>query len=341
MRRLSGAPLLTLALSTGLAPARPAAAACTPAPSRTVDTVAQLRTVSGLRDDEVVEARAYRQAGDLGGGCFQFDARSADGPDDATVVWPEGAPSGRLRRMVAPGAPVLAEWFGARRAPGFDNSEAINRALAVYRRVDLQEGTYEVGGGRSHGIDLARDYRIQGQGPARTTVRLLDGWNPPGNISNAGGVWAGESYYSVFQNRARRSESADNVVIRDLTIDCNFDGQDKRSTLGAIIVEGGNPLIENVHLRGFGVGFNPLLNHADGSPSPEDFVVMQGLVYGDRESSRTGGTFRRLHFTGPGSPPSFAGALRPPAEITLLVLGGADRFAQGGEAAGNWWPTYG
>ena len=116
----------------------------------------------------------------------------------------------------------------------------------------LLRKTYGVRGTPAHydptityfSIGLASGCLIEGTGRTVTTVKLLDGSNPKGSAP-------GNNYFSIMAN-ARFHDPADNVVVRDMTIDCNFDGQNKHSTIHAIHIRGGAALFERLNLRGYG-----------------------------------------------------------------------------------------
>jgi len=262
---------------------------------------------------------------------------------------------GRLVRVVGPDDDAFAEWFGAYgdgdRPNPHDDQDAINRCLAAYGRVKLLARTYGVRGRPQpynpavsfHAIDLAPNYRIVGSGREATRLKLLDGANPQG-----GGP--GDNYFIMLYNRSFH-ESADFLVIRDFTIDCNFDQQDKHVTIHAIGIRGGGALVERLNLRGYGTGRAP-----ETGSSRECFVVHQTLVYKDRKACRRAAVYRDLDLTGCGHNGMLPeGAI---GEITHLALGGANNFdnlgwimpkgadpdwdpANGGENENNWWPSYG
>jgi len=273
-------------------------------------------------------------------------------PDGGTVFAAEAVP-GRFVRQLDAQSDAYAEWFGAYgdgdSADPHDDQAAINACLASLGRVKLLAKTYGVRGKPTHynpqatynAIDLGPRYRIEGSGRDQTTIRLLTGTNPCG-------TGPAENYFNVLGNRAFH-ESADYAVVRDLTIDCNFDGQDKHTTINAIGVRGGGVLVERCHFRGYGTG-----RHPEGS-SREAFVIHQTLVYKDPTGCRQAATYRDLLFTDPGHNPTLEAPL---GEITHITLGGANNFndlswimpkgkdpdfdpANGGENERNWWPSYG
>ncbi len=346
------AVVCVLAGSAG-APARALAAPAAGAPARVFESIAAACAAEGPDKGTPVVVRGYRRAGDGGGGTFRYDPESNLPPDGGAVLALTHA-AGRLLRVVSPDEDAFAEWFGAygdgdRPHPHADQ-DAINRCLAAYGRVKLRARTYGVRGqpdpynpaASYRAIDLGPHYHIIGSGRDRTRVKLLDGTNPPG-----GG--AGDNYFILLSNR-NFYESADYLVIRDLTVDCNFDAQDKKSTIHAIGIRGGGALVERVNFRGYGTGRHPV----SGS-SRECFVIHQTLVYKDRKACRRAATYRDLEFTGCGHN---GGVGSPVGEITHICLGGADNFdnkgwilprgkdpdwdpANSGENENNWWPSYG
>ena len=324
-----------------------------PAPvARTLPTIAALATVAGLAKDAQVTVAGFRQANDGGGGVFRYDPDSKAEADGGAVIALQNAP-GRMVRVVDPDDDAYAEWFGAYgdgdSATPHDDHEAINKCLAAYGRVKLRAKTYGVRGipdkwnpkASYHALDLGPYYRISGAGRDLTKVKLLDGTNPPGGDP-------GDNYFMIFTNREFH-ESAEYVVVRDLTIDCNFDRQDKKVTIHAIGIRGGGALVERANFRGYGTGCS------DTGNTRECFVIHQGLVYKDAKSCRKAATYRDLDFTGCGHNGMLKGNV---GEITHICLGGANNFenagwimpagkdpafdpANEGENENNWWPSYG
>ena len=321
--------------------------------ARQVDTVEALLATDVPEDGQWLLVTGYRRPGDGGGGVFRYSAASEAAADGGTVLAPESG-TGRYVRVFDPEADVYAEWFGAwgdgDRPDAHADQAAINACLRTFGHVRLLAKTYGVRGTPSpwdptvtyRAIDLGPGYRIEGMGREQTRIRLLDGTNPHG-------AGPSENYFVVLFNREFH-ESADDVVVRDLTVDCNFDGQNKETTVHAIHVRGGNALIERVNFRGYGTGRDP----RNGS-SRECFVVHQGLVFKDRNGSRRGAVLRDLDFTTPGHNGGIEGAV---AEITHIAVGGAENFedlswimpqgkdpdwdpADDGENENNWWPSIG
>ena len=343
---------LATAIAAALLLGAPASVS-TAADARDVDTITAMCAATDLSDGAQCRVGGYRQVGDGGGGVFRYEAGSEAVTDGGSVLAPMKQP-GRLVRVVDPEEEVYAEWFGAYgdgdTAAPHDDQEAINKCLAAYGRVKLRAKTYGVRGKPAHwdpkvtfhAVDLGPYYRLVGSGRDQTRVKLLDGTNPPGGGSR-------DNYFILLANRSFH-ESAEHVVIRDLTLDCNFDRQDKHTTLHAIGIRGGGALVERVNFRGYGTG-----RHPESGNSRECFVTHQTLVYKDRESCRRAAVYRDLDFTGCGHNGTLEGKV---AEITHITLGGADNFenkgwilprgkdpefdpANGGENENNWWPSYG
>jgi len=300
---------------------------------------------NGLR----LQVQGYRAPGDQGGGVFRYDATNAAPVDGGAVLAPARGP-GRFLRVTDPGEEAYAEWFGAYGDGQHPDQMAINACLAAYGKVRLLARTYAVRGRPEpynpnisyHAIDLAPGWRIEGAGRTATRIRLLDGTNP-------GGPEPGNNYFRLLANRAFH-ESADDLVIRDLTLDANFDGQNRQTTISAIHIRGGNALVERVNFRGYGTGRHP----ATGS-SRECFVVYQTLLFKDSKASRRAATLRDLDFTDAGHNGDLPGHF---AEITHISIGGANNFdnagwvlasgrdpawdpAEKGENERNWWPSQG
>jgi len=207
------------------------------APRRTVDTIADMVKLKDLAPSVYIIVRGYHQPNDDGGGAFRYDAGSRTEPDRGVVFRPANG-RGRFVRVFDPDGPVYAEWFGAYGDAKHDDQAAINACLERFGRVKPLAKTYGVRGKPTHfnpeasyhAIDVGPGYRIEGSGRATTTIKLLDGANPRG-------VTTGDNYFSVIANR-NFYESADYVIIRDLTIDGNFDGQNKHTTIQCISIRG-------------------------------------------------------------------------------------------------------
>ena len=315
-------------------------------------TVADLRALNDPADGGYFRVQGYHAPGDDGGGVFRFDAGSEAEPDGGTVLAPnEGA--GRFLRIFDPEGDVYAEWFGAYgdgdRPDAHDDQAAINACIQRFNRVRLLAKTYGVRGKPAtydpaityHSLDLAPWTRIEGSGRDASRIRLLDGTDPVGSSDRS-------NYFVVISNRDFY-QSADYCIVRDLTVDCNFDGQNRHSTMHAIHIRGGGALVERVNLRGYGTGRHPVSGH-----SRECFVVAQTLVH-KHDACRMAAVFRALDFTDPGHNGDLPGNV---AEITHISIGGACNFddlswitrkgrdpdfdpADGGENKSNWWPSYG
>ncbi|NCO40795.1 MAG: hypothetical protein AUJ96_10840 [Armatimonadetes bacterium CG2_30_66_41] len=332
--------------------AQPSATA-EPAAERTFDTVAAMCAAAGLTAAAQLRASGYRQPEDGGGGPFRYDPDSTIAADAGSVLELQKMP-GRLIRVVDPEEDASAEWFGAYgdgdSATPHDDQDALNKCLAAYGRVKLRAKVYGVRGKPSawdpkvtyHAVDLGPYYQIIGSGREQTTIKLLEGTNPAG-----GGP--GDNYFILLSNRAFH-ESAEHTVVSDLTLDCNFDRQDKHTTIHALGIRGGGALVERVNFRGYGTGCHPETGN-----SRECFVIHQTLVYKDRGSCRRAAVYRDLDFTGCGHNGMLDGKV---GEITHICLGGADNFenkgwilpkgadpdfdpANDGENENNWWPSYG
>ena len=314
-----------------------------------VESVKSMLALTRLDDGAVLEVQGYRRPGDDGGGVFTYASASGDEPDGGTVLTPAALP-GRFLRQIPENVEPRAEWFGAHGDGQHPDQAAINACLKRFQRVRLLPKTYALGSTPPHydpdvtyhSIDLRTGYRIEGTGRDKTTLRLLDATNPRG-------ADAGSNYFIVIYN-ARFHDPADNIVVRDLTIDCNFDGQNKHTTIHAVHVRGGNALIERLNLRGYGTGRHPTSGY-----SRECFVVAQTLVYKHATGSRRAATLRDLDFTDPGHNGEIEGKV---AEITHIALGGAGNFSDfswivpkgkdpdfdpenNGENDRNWWPSEG
>lgn len=285
-------------------------------PTQIVDTVAELLKLGKWDESVVYRTRGLNTDSDGLGGRFTFKKLPLTTP--VIVGRDFSVTGGRLTRTPLPQDKIRAEWFGARLDPGFDNSWAIQRALDLFKRVDLMQGTYGVGKGLvvQNGklvqlyanlyasLNLQDNYRISGAGKTLTTLRLINQINPrPSN-----------GYYSMITSS--RYEGANDVVIRDLSIDLNFDQQSKAerapddhfvddngvhysapaakydvATLAAISLFGSNPLIENIKVVGY-----------SSNTYSEAFVVSTRTPF---KSVRTPepkcATIRNIEMTQPGS----------------------------------------
>ncbi len=317
--------------------------------ARSADTIAGMQVLTALTNGTYVVVHGYRTRGDQGGGVFRYDSRNDAKADDGSIISPSTG-SGRFLRLIDPDGDAYAEWFGAYGDGRHADEIAINACLAVYGKVRLLAKTYGVRGRPErynpkityHAIDLATGWKIEGVNRAVTRVRLLDGSDPVGSEPS-------NNYFHVLANRSFY-ESADDVVVRDLTIDANFEGQNRWSTISCVDIRGGNALVERVNFRGYGTGRHP----ANGS-SLECFVMRQTLVYKDAKASRRAATLRHLDFTDPGPNGDFPSPL---GEVTHILVGGANNFVNSswilrggrdpawdpdsnGENENNWWPSYG
>jgi len=322
-------------------------------PQLRCENVKDMLRLRAIPDKAMIMVSGYHRPGDDGGGTFRYSDSAKGKPDGGTVLDPAHLP-GRLIREVDPRGEVHAEWFGAwgdgKTDAPHDDHAAINACLERFGKVNLLARTYGVRGKPEHydpdityhAIDLGPNYRIKGSGRAATVIRLLEGSNPKGSAP-------GNNYFNLLANR-RFHESAENVVVQDLTIDCNFDGQNKHTTINAIGLRGGGALVERVNFRGYGTG-----RHPETGSSRECFALHQGLVFKDRTSSRKAATYRDLDFTAPGHNGDVGGHV---GEITHITLGGAHNFgnyswiipagydpehdpSNEGENENNWWPSSG
>ena len=310
---------------------------------KSIDTIEKLVDRSYIKNGLTFNVNGYHKTGDGGGGVFVYEPESLLEADGGTVIKLKNLP-GRALRIYQPKADVYAEWFGAYGDGIHDDKDAINACLKKFKKVKLLAKTYGVRGtpSKNHpeltscSIILESDYKIEGSGKDKTKVLLLGGTNPNSGVK-------GGEHFNIFHN-GNYNRSAENVEIRDMTIDCNFDNQDKHATISAIHVRGGSALIEHLNLRRFGTGHDPLTGR-----TAEAFVVAQRLVYKDKTSSRKNATMRDLDFTEPGMNGDIEGHV---AEITLIAIGGAHNFSNsnkdpdfdptnGGENENNWWPAWG
>lgn len=156
---------------------------------------------------------------------------------------------------------VFPEWFGA---DGIDDTPALRLAIRSFdraREVRLSSREYVLGSGNL----AVRDHlRILGQGKDATMIRIPDE-----------AEWVTRNAAKLFAILGHGTRTG--VMIADLTLDLNFQGQVKnsdkgpfpKSTLGGILVRG-----SDIHVEGVRV-----LNPGVGSEGGEAFGV---LIGGDR-----------------------------------------------------------
>jgi hypothetical protein len=208
---------------------------------------------------------------------------------------------------------VHAEWFGFKGDGSTGDTDRLQLCLTKLGRVRLLAKTYVI----TAQVTLSTGYVIEGQGMDKTKIVFqaadVGNFMPAFNVAFGIGT-------------PPPPIPADNVVIRDLTIDCYHTRAGSTSTVtrGAIQVYGANFRVERVKAVNFGVGTSTL--------TQECFVI---IAYG-WGSSRALGTIQDCVVTQPGTHTSVPGSI---AEITCLGLGGqgsaSDTLGLGGRILRN------
>lgn len=116
-----------------------------------VDTIAELESLSGVDDGAIVQVAGYYAASTEGGGLFRRRASSSATRDGGLVF--TSADGGRFERILANGAPLSAKGFGARGDNATNDYTplfaAITAAASTKRPLVIEPGTYHVAGGGS------------------------------------------------------------------------------------------------------------------------------------------------------------------------------------------------
>lgn len=117
---------------------------------RHIDTIAQLKTIAGRYNDDIVVVARQASGFNFGGGPFLWDSASVLTPNDVTVIQTTGITTGRWIRLT--NQALSGAMFGMRALVGFDNTTAmaaietfLRGELAAYRplpRVEIGAGTY-------------------------------------------------------------------------------------------------------------------------------------------------------------------------------------------------------
>jgi hypothetical protein len=252
--------------------------------------------------------------------------------------------NGRWQVRCAPAginAPVRAEWFGAAPNDQNDDRVAIQTAIDCFNRVDLQSGTYLIQRGLAatyldehgvrqslawyRGVIVRTGTSITGTGRTNTTIKLADQQDFGPNFNLGGAQFAVVGSVPI-------PESASRVVVRDLSIDCNFDGQrmnpSTTPSIAALDVTGPSLLAENLKVINYG-----------GNGQKEAFVIYSRLAFKDASAERTCATIRNVELTSPGHNLILKQAAGYPAnfaEITHVAAGGAQNYDNGSSEDSRW-----
>ena len=225
--------------------------------------------VTAIADNGVIEITGYFAAGDSGGGMFRYDQTDVASSDDGGRILVNG--SRRFKRVVAFNDPIRAEFFGA--VPNVAtlvqaalNTVAIRKCVAYYNRVDLLGSALYPDASAApspliyyidNDIRVTNGTQIRGSGKIRTTIKLVNL-----SQSNIDRVAAPGNYYSIIETNTAAGVlvgsvyglpygKSDNVVVENLTLDCNASGQGAvRVTLQGIDIHGCNFRCTNVKVTG-------------------------------------------------------------------------------------------
>lgn len=247
------------------------------------------------------------------------DLRAAD----AAEFWlkPKGDKSGGSGTKADPWVVLSAEEFDAKM-----------RQIPAGARIHLQPGVFETlgwGSAEGKGFAVKSGWHIIGAGTDRTVIRLLDCVKDATPSSGVGRV--------LFSGWA---SAVENVVIQDLTADCNYDGIRKRLKRDELSLEG---------VRLFGREFkvqrvkviNAVGKRNLPNATPESFIIAlspkdettdaTGYYVEDSEvSSFHGGQCTAISILGTGGKAGATGAFR---RNRVLLQGGPGEFAFSGYGA--------
>lgn len=175
-----------------------------------VDNVASLRSTQGSKAGTIAILGGYWDRGDGGGGLFYWDHTlvPADDNGGTVIAYCTGTEGGWVRLY---SGPINVKWFGAK-GDDDDDSTAIRDALAAVptdgAEIFFPPGTYVVALDETLGYVLnlpSSNITIRGSGRVTTIIKLKDLQTKFARIFTATGK--------------------SDIVIRDLTIDGNKDGQ--------------------------------------------------------------------------------------------------------------------
>lgn len=253
--------------------------------------------------------KGYYTPGDNGGGVFYWDQNSIEPEDFGTIFKSSSFLLGRWKRLFNKSSPVLAEWFGIR--PNSDditiastNLSRINLCLRNFKRIKFGSGFYSIyqtDKQNSICLESSGPYEpgptIEGSGIDITVIKMLT-------------TSSGADRLAVITTLGW---PVNNVVIKDMTIDCGFDYvTDKSATRQAILLRGVNNLVERIKFINYGAG-----NHTNRA---ECFVVSLLLTPANEGfSSKSPGNIRDCIFTRPGKNGNLSYSTGIP-EITCILI---------------------
>ena len=315
----------------------------------TVNTINELTALSEIPLKTAINLLGYYAPGDGGGGTFVYEPDYNTPESPGRVIIPTNLKGRFIRHYNCGIDEVHAEWLGARGDGVSDDQRAINDALRLCKKIVFLPKVYGVGHYegplgvlQDASIWILDGYSLKGtivDGKKASTIKLLSGANPQ------------TDYFMMLSTRGFLN--ANNVSVRDLILDGNFDGQDTlqfpdpkssdpsvtipgKATIALLTVWGGGLVVDNVSFTGYGTGYWPPVGY-----SHESFVLHQSLNYrmgtpvgpnfdfinNSIPVSRKGATLTNLDFTGVGRNDMFDIKRFPLAEVSHIAIGGTDNFA--------------
>ena len=315
----------------------------------TVNTIDELTALSGIPLNTVINLLGYYAPGDGGGGTFVYEPDYYTVEAPGRVIIPTNLKGRFIRHYNCATDEVHAEWLGAHGDGVSDDQRAINQALLLCKKIVFLPKVYGVGHYVSQyevfqnsSIWIQDGYNLRGtlvDGKKASTIKLLSGANPS------------TDYFVMMTTRG--FDNANNISIKDLILDGNFDGQDTlqfpdpksadpsvtipgKPTISLVAVVGGGLVVDNVLFTGYGTGYWPPARN-----SHETFVLGQALGYRKGAPispyfdystypipvSRKGATLTNLEFTGVGRNDMFDEKRFKLAEVTHIAVGGNDNFS--------------
>ena len=315
----------------------------------TVRSMTELKALSNIPLNTFINVQGYYRPGDGGGGTFVYEPDYYTPEAPGRVIIPTNLKGRFIRHYNCETDEVHAEWLGARGDGVSDDQGAINEALRLCKKIVFLPKVYGVGYYKSRyevlqktSIWIRDGYQLRGtlvRGKKASTIKLLSGANPA------------TDYYVMIMTR--EFDNSNNISIKNLILDGNFDGQDTlrfpdpsssdpsatipgKPTISLVSVVGGGLVVDNVFFTGYGTGYWPPAGY-----SHESFVLGQAIGYrkGTPISpnfdysiypipvSRKGATLTNLEFTGVGRNDMFDEKRFTLAEVTHITVGGNDNFS--------------
>lgn len=279
----------------------------------------------------------YATAGDGGHGQFRYDSTDTTSADDGGRVLVTTLSSYRFKRIVDKGEYAKPEWFGgisgvSTLAGAQAMTIACRKCVAYYRTLEFGVGTYYI----DNKIVVPRNTLIRGAGKRLSIVHVV-------NASPKVAEHTGGAYYSVFMYAIQGTIASsivgptyliladegpcDNVVISDLSIYGNYEGQTKDGSnrfitnIQAITLVGGNVRVSRVEVQACGKGYSGgecfiFTLHTSGTSSNNIGPIIEDCEYSNNGRPLIGGGT----LAGYGWPANFAGAWGG-LEVTVIAMG--------------------